>query len=57
MCYKIDIREEIERLKIRESELLELNESLLSYISKTEDQANQNVDSILRRYENYQVKY
>lgn len=50
------IRDEIERMRIREIELTDLNKSLLEYISKTEKHANSNVDSILRRYEKYQVK-
>lgn len=42
-------------LNDRANELTEINLDIIEYIDKTENSANDKVDSILRKYERYQV--
>jgi hypothetical protein len=44
-------------LKSREEDLIETNLALQDYIQNTENNAHENVDEILRKYEKYRVKF
>ena len=48
-------KENIMVLNDRANELTEINLDIIEYIDKTENSANDKVDSILRKYERYQV--
>lgn len=47
-------RESLKSFKQREKDLTIYNQELIDFIKKTEKSVNQDVDSILRRYERYQ---